>query len=181
MKSQAITSFAKLEEFGRTWLSENFFMRDFLYSEIANFHGLPNIPDDPARTVEARARLCAELLEPLRTAFGHVAIRSAYRSPTVNHFGNEHGMSCARNESNYASHIWDHRDSVGRMGATASSFRGSPTASRPARTGGGWLGGSMTTSPIRPCSSSQRRRHSTSNGARSRSGRSAATSHHAAA
>jgi len=22
-------------------------MRDFLYSEIANFHGLPYIPDDP--------------------------------------------------------------------------------------------------------------------------------------
>ena len=28
-------------------------------------------------------------------------------------------MGCARNEANYADHIWDRRDSKGRMGATA--------------------------------------------------------------
>ena len=36
-----------LEEFGRVRLSNSFFMRDFLYSEISNFYGIPNIPDDP--------------------------------------------------------------------------------------------------------------------------------------
>ncbi len=36
-----------LEELGRVRLSKSFYMRDFLYSEIANFYGIPNIPDDP--------------------------------------------------------------------------------------------------------------------------------------
>ena len=58
-------SVAKLDELGRVRLSQNFFMRDFLYSEIANLHGIPNIPEDPDLAVEAGARLCQELLEPL--------------------------------------------------------------------------------------------------------------------
>ena len=43
-------SVKSLEDLGRVRLSENFFMRDFLYSEVANLYGLPNIPDDPAAT-----------------------------------------------------------------------------------------------------------------------------------
>ena len=116
---KAPRSLAKLEELGRVRLSQNFFMRDFLYSEIANLHGLPNIPDDPALAIEAGSRLCQDLLEPLNATFGRVAIRSAYRSPSVNQFGNERGMNCAQNEKNFASHIWDRRDGKGRMGATA--------------------------------------------------------------
>ena len=46
-------SVAKLEDLGRVRLSPNFFMRDFLYSEIANLHGLPNIPEDPDLTIAA--------------------------------------------------------------------------------------------------------------------------------
>ncbi len=49
-----------LEELGRVRLSEHFFMRDFLYSEIANFHGIPNIPDDPDLAIEAGSALCDE-------------------------------------------------------------------------------------------------------------------------
>ncbi len=49
-----------LEELGRVRLSENFFMRDFLYSEIANLYGLPNVPDDPDLAIEAGTALCAE-------------------------------------------------------------------------------------------------------------------------
>jgi hypothetical protein len=112
-------SVAKLEDLGRVRLSPSFFMRDFLYSEIANLHGLPNIPEDPDLAIAAGARLCEELLEPLNATFGRIAIRSAYRSPTVNAFGNENGYACASNEANYASHIWDRRDAAGRMGATA--------------------------------------------------------------
>ena len=37
-----------LENLGRVRLSPNFYMREFLYSEIANFYGMPNMPDDPA-------------------------------------------------------------------------------------------------------------------------------------
>lgn len=108
-----------LEQFGRTRLSKSFFMRDFLYSEIAAIHGVPNIPDDPDLAIAAGSRLCEELLEPLQATFGRLAIRSAYRSCALNQFGNENGFNCARNEENYAGHIWDRRDADGRMGATA--------------------------------------------------------------
>ncbi|SKA22386.1 hypothetical protein [Consotaella salsifontis] len=108
-----------LEELGRVRLSETFFMRDFLHSEIADFHGIPNIPDDPDLAIAAGRQLCEALLEPLQATFGRIAIRSAYRSPAVNDFGSRNGLSCARNEANYAGHIWDRRDADGCMGATA--------------------------------------------------------------
>jgi hypothetical protein len=108
-----------LEELGRVRLSPNFFMREFLYSEIANFYGIPNIPDDPDLAITAGRRLCMELLETLQESFGALAIRSAYRSPAVNDFGNKHGLNCARNEADRAGHIWDQRDRQGRLGATA--------------------------------------------------------------
>ena len=119
-------SLATLETFGRIRLSAHFFMRDMLYSEIANLHGIQNIPDDPDLAVEAGKRLCEELLEPLRATFGHVTIRSAFRSVAVNDFGNEQqraGKShynCAKTEWNYSRHVWDRRDAEGYMGATAS-------------------------------------------------------------
>jgi hypothetical protein len=108
-----------LEELGRVRLSSHFFMRDMLYSEIANFYGMPNTPDDPDLAVAAGRRLCEELLEPLHATFGHVSIRSAYRSPAVNQFGNDNDLSCATNEKNRARHIWDQRDADGCMGAMA--------------------------------------------------------------
>ena len=108
-----------LEDLGRVRLSESFFMRDFLYSEIAAIHGFPNIPEDPDLAIAAGRALCENLLEPLQARFGRISIRSAYRSPEVNHFGNVNKLNCGRNETNYAGHIWDHRDPQGRMGATA--------------------------------------------------------------
>jgi hypothetical protein len=108
-----------LEQLGRVRLSESFFMRDFLHSEIANFYGLPNIPDDPDLAIAAGRRLCEELLEPLRAALGRISIRSAYRAPEVNRLGNERNLSCAKSEASFAGHIWDRRDAEGRMGAMA--------------------------------------------------------------
>jgi hypothetical protein len=108
-----------LENLGRVRLSPSFFMRDFLHSEIANFHGLPNIPDDPNAAIAVGRKLCTELLEPLNATFGRIAIRSAYRSCSINQFGNEHGYNCASNEANYAGHIWDKPDADGLHGATA--------------------------------------------------------------
>ena len=62
-------SVAKLEELGRVRLSRNFFMRDFLYSEIANLHSLPNIPEDPDLAIAAGTRLCeAPLVRSRRPA-----------------------------------------------------------------------------------------------------------------
>ncbi|HEY4374723.1 MAG TPA: hypothetical protein VGN52_22570 [Burkholderiales bacterium] len=92
-------------------------MRDFLYSEIAAIEGMRNIPDDPALAIAAGRGLCEHLLEPLQATFGRIAIRSAYRSPEVNRFGNEHFQSCASNERNRARHIWDQRSADGGMGA----------------------------------------------------------------
>jgi hypothetical protein len=112
-------SVAALEDLGRIRLSRSFFMRDFLHSEIANHYGVPNVPENPDLAVEVGKRLCGELLEPLNATFGRIAIRSAYRSPTVNALGNEKGHNCASNDKNYAGHIWDHLDSEGCRGATA--------------------------------------------------------------
>ena len=45
-------SVAALTELGRVRLSEHFFMREMLYSEVANFHGMVNIPDDPDLAID---------------------------------------------------------------------------------------------------------------------------------
>jgi len=108
-----------LETFGRTRLSENFFMRDFLYSEIAAINGFANLPDDPDLAIAVGRRLCTELLEPLQARFGRLSVRSAYRSPQVNGLGNARKLNCGSNDSNRAGHIWDRRDAGGHMGATA--------------------------------------------------------------
>ena len=110
---------ASLESLGRVRLSENFFMRDFLYSEIANHYGLRNIPENPDLAIQTGSMLCAELLEPLQKTFGRLAIRSAYRSPAVNEAGNRLGHNCGSNESNRAAHIWDQPDRDGNIGAMA--------------------------------------------------------------
>ena len=70
-----------LEKLGRERLSRHFFMRDFLHSEIAQIHGLANIPDDPALAVTVGRHLAQSLLEPLVETFGPIAVRSAYRAP----------------------------------------------------------------------------------------------------
>ena len=114
-----VDSYAQLDALGQQLLSPNFFMRDFLYSEIAAWHQLRNVPDFPDRAIESGRMLCTELLEPLQAAFGRIHIHSGYRSLLVNGCGNEHGMNCASNENNFAGHIWDYPDKSGGHGATA--------------------------------------------------------------
>lgn len=105
------------EEFSRARLSQSFFMRDFLYSEIAAIEGFRNLPGDPELAIEAGRGLCRNLLEPLQATFGRLAIRSAYRSPELNTFGCRHKLSCASTEKNRARHIWDQRSKDGKIGA----------------------------------------------------------------
>ncbi len=83
---QQANSLAELTELGRVRLSEHFFMRDMLYSEVANYHGISNVPVDAELAVAAGEKLCSLILEPLHLACGGIAVRSAYRSPTVNGF-----------------------------------------------------------------------------------------------
>jgi hypothetical protein len=119
-------SVAALTELGRVRLSEHFFMREMLYSEVANFYGKPNFPEDPDLAIAAGEKLCQLVLEPLRRGFGHITVRSAYRSPSLNRFCNERfnagdkACFCSPNEFNLARHIWDLRDEQGYCGATAS-------------------------------------------------------------
>jgi hypothetical protein len=118
---KSLRSVKTLEDFGRSRLSESFFMRDFLYSEISQIEGIPNIPDDPELAILAGESLCQNVLEPIQEKLGRISIRSAYRSCAVNAKGaeNKNQYSCSRNEANYGGHIWDKRDASGHMGATA--------------------------------------------------------------
>lgn len=108
-----------LETLGRVQLSENFQMREFLYSEIAQMNGLRNVPTDPDLAIASGTRLCEDLLEPLNARWGRIIVRSGYRAPDVNKLGNENNWSCATNDHTAACHIWDRHDSNGQMGATA--------------------------------------------------------------
>lgn len=96
-----------LENLGRVRLSRHFFMRDFLYSEIGNMHRVQNIPDDPDLAIETGRALCRTLLDPLEETFGRITVRSGYRSPALNRFGNENRLNCARNDNPLECHIWD--------------------------------------------------------------------------
>ncbi len=104
-----------LETLGRVRLSRHFFMRDFLYSEIGNFHERQNIPENPDLAVTCGRAFCETLMDPLEDTFGRVAVRSGYRSPELNRFGNENRLNCARNDNPLECHIWDRADGDDRI------------------------------------------------------------------
>ena len=104
-----------LEDLGRIRLSRHFFLRDFLHSEIAELHGIANIPDRPELAIACGRALCETLLDPLEETFGRIAIRSGYRSAALNRFGNDHGLSCARNDNPMECHIWDRGERAARV------------------------------------------------------------------
>ncbi len=80
-----------------------------MHSEISQIERIPNIPKDVDLAIEVGMRLCQEVLEPIQNQFGRISIRSAYRSEAVNGKGaeNNNQYGCAKNESNFARHIWD--------------------------------------------------------------------------
>lgn len=96
-----------LETLGRERLSRHFWMREFLYSEIGNFHEISNIPDDPDLALERGRAFATTLLDPLEETFGRIFVRSGYRSARLNAFGNAHKLNCARNDYPLECHIWD--------------------------------------------------------------------------
>lgn len=113
------SKFWQLEKLGQVQLSKHFQMRQFLHSEIAVVSGIPNIPDDPDMAIENGKQLCEHILEPLVEEFGPIIIRSGFRSAKLNAFGSQYGLKCAKNEKNYAYHIWDRLDANGNRGAAA--------------------------------------------------------------
>ena len=108
-----------LETLGRVRLSRHFYMRDFLYSEIGSFHQIPNIPENPDLAIANGRLLCTQLLDPLEETFGRIAIRSGYRSPELNQYGNDNKLNCARNDANYGHHIWDRQGGDGSGAGTS--------------------------------------------------------------
>lgn len=108
----------QLTELGRERLSKNFYMREFLYSEISQIHGIPNIPEKPDLALAAGRQLCENVLEPIQERLGRIAIRSAYRSPAVNAKGAENGNQYRCAKGNEADHVWD-SPLRGYLGATA--------------------------------------------------------------
>ena len=108
-----------LETLGRVQLSKHFQMREFLYSEIAQIHGMQNIPENSDLAIAAGTRLCEELLEPLTARWGRIIVRSGHRTSEVNTLGNLNNWSCGTDDHTAASHIWDRLDKNGFMGATA--------------------------------------------------------------
>ena len=100
-------TYTALEDLGRVRLSPYFALRNFLYSEIGNFHARPNIPDDPDLMIAAGRRLAQTCLDPLVETFGPIDIRSGYRSPSLNHFGatEVRPQKCSANPKNLASRI----------------------------------------------------------------------------
>ncbi len=96
-----------LENLGRRRLSRHFFLRDFLYSEIAALNGLSNVPDNPRLVIDRGRAFASQLLDPLEDTFGRVTLRSGYRSAQVNAFGNAQNLNCARNDHPEECHIWD--------------------------------------------------------------------------
>lgn len=111
-------SYWDLDKFGRVRLSDNFYMREFMYSEIGNFYKIPNIPHDPPAIIAAGEKLAQELLEPLQNKFGRLHIRSGYRSPALNLEGSKRGLGCKANDKNWGRKIWGF-DQDGHLGAMA--------------------------------------------------------------
>jgi hypothetical protein len=109
----------KMDRLGRVRLSAHFYMRQFLYSEIAVMSGIMNLPDDPDLAVKTGTHLCAQILEPIVRRYGPIVLRSGFRSEAVNDFGAIHRLQCASSAQNYAYHIWDRLDGNGHCGAAA--------------------------------------------------------------
>lgn len=91
------------DKWTRTRLSQNFIIRDFLFSSRADVLGIPNRPsDNPELVIEAGKALCAKVCEPLLAKFGRFAITYGYQSrPLI-----EAGYPKAKTHSS-APHQWD--------------------------------------------------------------------------
>ncbi len=63
------------------WLSPHFRLADLTVSGVAVRHHIDNTP--PPETVARLARLCRDVLEPLRRRFGVIRVTSAYRCDTL--------------------------------------------------------------------------------------------------
>ncbi len=107
MRSDEGPSVEELENLGRIRLSKSFYMREFLYSEVATRLGIVNYPDNVEIAISHGKRLCEEILEPLHACYGRISVRSGYRSSALNAACHEQGFNCVENQKAFGRHIWD--------------------------------------------------------------------------
>lgn len=79
-KQGAIPTTREYEALARVRLSQNFILRDFLFSTDAAVHGFNNFPENPDMVVRAGRELCEKVLEPVLAQWGRFAITFAYQS-----------------------------------------------------------------------------------------------------
>lgn len=77
--SRPITA-AEIDQLGRTRLSPNFILRDFLFCASSAARGFSNFPENPGQVIRAGKALCEKLLEPILAEFGRFAITYGYQS-----------------------------------------------------------------------------------------------------
>mgnify|MGYP000054873608 CR=1 FL=1 len=63
-------------------LTTNFTLEEMIFSQTASRYGLSNSPSQ--QVIGNLQRLCENVLQPLRNAFGPVVVSSGYRSSLVN-------------------------------------------------------------------------------------------------
>src|SRR5580692_10649474 len=100
-------SSSRSEDVTRVRLSRWFFMRDFLYSDISNLHGIANLPADPDLGIAAGRRLCEEFLGPPRCARGIGAIACSTRSERSTALS---GLADTSPDPGMPNHTGDHGD-----------------------------------------------------------------------
>ena len=71
---------ADFDAYARTRLSQNFILRDFLYSTDSEFRGVHNIPENKKLVIKAGKALCLKVLEPILKQYGNFAITFGYQS-----------------------------------------------------------------------------------------------------
>ena len=66
-----------------TKLTKNFTLEELIFSQVADNHGINNVPNKEAKA--ALKRLAVEILQPIRDAWGQpIKVTSGYRCPRVN-------------------------------------------------------------------------------------------------
>ena len=101
-----------LEDFGRIRLSKSFLVRDFLYSEAADYFGMSNLPQKPDLMITTGRELCRRILEPLTATFGPLHIHTGYLADEI----------CAITDQPSDPFQWDRTEDNDGIGAGAEIF-----------------------------------------------------------
>lgn len=71
---------ASYDKWLRTRVSENFVLRDFMFSAFGSANGIHNLPEKPEAVVAAAKALCERVCEPILKKFGQFSITYGYSS-----------------------------------------------------------------------------------------------------